>query len=171
MKKWKKIVLITGGAIVALVAAIIVFIVLVFPKGFLSSMLLPMNDSRGHLETVACRHDLKPLQTDFENIKGMKKVYWKTDTVGGPLPGSYDYYVGFIVLDQTEFEKLKTEYSWEKATPDFPTGLQPEVTGYHDFNWVYNDDFCNKVCGNDYYGAVDLDLNNGVIFIYVDDGR
>ncbi|MCL2655295.1 MAG: hypothetical protein FWD65_06325 [Coriobacteriia bacterium] len=114
MKKREKIVLITSVSIVALVAVVVVSIVLILPKGLLSAVILPMDDPRDHLETVAWRHDLEPLQKNFgRGIKGMKKCYWKSAKPGDRYPNYWC--AGFIVLNQAEFEKLKTEYSWEET--------------------------------------------------------
>jgi len=165
MKRWKKIVLIVGLSIIALAVAISLIALLILPKDFMASMFLSQSDPRDHLEKIAWDHDLKPLQKDFGHaIKGMKKCYWK----GGLIGGRTYYYAGFIVLDPVEFENLTSEYTWMKADPDFKTGLEPEITGYHDFEWAFNQDFSDKVLQNDFYGAVDLDLKNGVIFLYVE---
>jgi len=99
----------------------------------------------------------------------MEKAYWKTDTIGSDvLPGGETYIKGFIVLDQNELEKLKAEYSWEKTEIDFPQGLKPEITGYHDFDWATNVDFENKVFQGEFMGDICLDFNHGVIFVDVE---
>jgi len=168
MKKWKKISIITGAIILALIAVIVVVALLIFPKGFWTGQ-SAMHDTRDQLEQVAWRHDLKPLQSRFDNIKGMEKCYWKADTIGSVDFGPTNYYIkGFIVLDQAGFEKLKDEYSWEKIKNDFPQGLKPEITGFQDFDWAFSQDFSNKVLQNKFGGALYLDLNNGVVYISVE---
>jgi len=131
---------------------------------------IPVSIDDAHFEKLAWRHDLKPLQHIFGNIEGMEKCYWQKATIN-QNDRPCEVYRGFIVLKQADFKKLKAEYRWETNGGDLLTEVASEATGYHNFKWSYNQDFDNKVIPSGFDGGLRLDLQNGVIYFYLDDGR
>ena len=83
------------------------------------------------------RTDTDPLKSRFPALGEIERAYWKTYIFGRGLyscigPTSYRL-TGFVSTDVAD--KLMYKQYTEVKKVDFPDGIEPEVTGFTDFEW------------------------------------
>ena len=74
---------------------------------------------------------------------------------------------GIICISENEKQSLIDKYEFSESTPEFPSGVSPEITGYDSFDWQTNPTFTNDVTKGNLVGDIYLDIYNGVIYVDV----
>ena len=116
------------------------------------------------------RTDTDPLKSRFPALGEIERAYWKTYIFGRGLyscigPTSYRL-TGFVSTDVAD--KLMYKQYTEVKKVDFPDGIEPEVTGFTDFEWRKYPEFTEKVLGNKYLGLVFVDIGKNLVYIDIE---
>ncbi len=125
------------------------------------------NNERFNYKAIEYRTDTEPIENRFSYLKGdIDRVYWKAGIIGRPSIGPTPYFMtGFITLTDKKFEN---EYMFNSVDISFPGGIDPAITGFASFKWGENDELKKLILGNRFIGDVLYDLENGIIYINVE---
>ena len=124
------------------------------------------NNEWFNYKDIEYRTDTEPIENRFSYLKGdIDRVYWKAGTIGNSSIGPTSYFMtGFITVDK----KFENEYKFNSVDISFPVGIDPAITGFASFKWGENDEFKKQILGNRFIGDVLYDLENGIIYINVE---
>ncbi|MBE7059471.1 MAG: hypothetical protein E7389_01455 [Ruminococcaceae bacterium] len=111
------------------------------------------------------RTDTEPLVNRFGNVIDIQSCYWKTAKISNFNFGPTAYRLkGFIILTETCFDNIKSEYDFEQISLTFEENINPHITGLSNFEWYYNKLLSDKISQNAYIGNWYIDINNGILY-------
>ena len=122
------------------------------------------------MSKIEYRNDKEPLIEYFNNnIIDIESRYWKTGIVGKSNFGPTSYWIkGFIVTNKYNFTNILTKYSFSEVALNFNKGMEPEITGYSEFKWCYNNDLSQQIINNGFIGNFYFDIENGIFYFDVE---
>ena len=140
-------------------AIILLYIILIFKILYVESQ------SPSDLPKIEYRTDTEPLIKRFGENLDIGQCYWKVGVFGGFAVGPTSYWMkGFMMIDEDNAQCLLEKYKFENVDLNFEEGIQPEVTGCSEFEWMYNEQFSNEILGVNYMGEVYLDCTNSILY-------
>lgn len=111
------------------------------------------------------RSDLEPIVERFGNSVEINSCFWKAAPITSNRIGPSSYWIkGFIVLTKADFDRIVNDYSMKKTQITFDDNINPNITGYNNFNWYYSDKLAHELKGGNFIGDVYLDITNGIVF-------
>lgn len=119
-------------------------------------------------EGIEYRYNLEQLNHSFKGLNNtvtggcFKYFAWNEDIRIGPS----NYQVsGFLTVTPEETELIESMFDMESVDDvRFPRGIDPEDTGYSDFEWVSCPEFRKWIENGRWIGDAYYDLNNKIIF-------
>jgi hypothetical protein len=125
--------------------------------------------SRVDLATIEYRNDIDPITSRFTKLQDINYVYWKAGFIGRADFGPTSYFIkGFLVLSDSETNRIIHEYKFEPLETTFESGIDPAVTGYSNFSWGSSSEYSKTVLENKFIGEILFDQTNGIIYIDVE---
>lgn len=116
--------------------------------------------------------DLKPVESNFPNIKEIDSVYYKSEIIGEnsifPI-GPNDYrFSGYIVVSDEEGKRILNKYKWEDAKPEKfnynDREVSPIITGFKEFHWLYSKEFYEDNRDENLMCKIYFDEINNIIY-------
>lgn len=148
-------------------------LLLVFSMLIVTTLCLPScTEDKDRLSFTSQEYhtNLEPLQNWFPALGAIEQAHWKRSVFGRGLascigPTCYRL-TGFAVCDAGE-RLWNRKYS-EVSGTDFPDGIDPEITGFTEFQWRKYPDFTEEMLGNHYIGLVLIDIQKGLVYFDVE---
>lgn len=144
-----------------------VFIVIIVFWGIIFLILCSTREqrTRSDLANLNYRTDVEPLKNHFPYLNEVTQAFWKSGRYGDSLIGPSDVWLkGFVLLNNTDFDNLKSQYEWHKTEVIFEEGVNPNITGFEYFEWYLSKDFSEYLNQNTFMGDFYLDKNNGILY-------
>lgn len=120
------------------------------------------------------RTDKEPILNRFPKIGDFKKCYWKADIVNKnnritiPAPTSY-WMKGFIYLNETSIDKLKTQYNWYQTDKDWKPSYDEPMLKSNTLEWYFSEEYNNYILPSNYFGKIYLNFDNNLLFFEVEE--
>jgi len=127
------------------------------------------------LLNIDYRTDIAPLQERFTNLGNIQSAYWKSGAYNGAsffgnLIGPTDYWLkGFILLSDTDYDIIQSEYNWDETEITFDDGINPSITGFDSYKWYSSEDINEQLIYYTYHlmGEFYLDKRNKILYFDV----
>ena len=119
-------------------------------------------------DKIELKTDIEPISNHFPMLEGIENVYWISGSFGTSGIGPSDIWLKcYVILDEGSFERISSEYSWDKSDIDFDEGFEPSVTGHNSFDWYTSKDFSKDLAGKSFMGESYMDERNRIIYFDV----
>ena len=117
------------------------------------------------VEEMEYRKDSEAIIERFPNLGNIVECYWKADNIGKTNFGPSSYWMkGFIVLDKDEVDKIDSQYEWTSISLEFVSGVDPNITGFSDFEWKHSQEFSDDTRRTSFVGEFYYDIINGILY-------
>lgn len=115
------------------------------------------------------RTDAAPITSRFSEFSTARAFFWKGGILGDArVPGPSTYYIkGFVVLTDEDKKSINEKYDFVKTEVQFEKSMEPNVTGFSEFEWTENEEFTESILGLTFGGAVYFDAVNGIVYLDV----
>lgn len=134
---------------------------------FLSAFFIIKNNKTNDLTKIHYKSNLEPLKNHFPFLNDITLAYWKSGTYENSriAVGPSDTWLkGFMILSNSKFELIQSEFKWDNIEILFDKGISPDITGFNNFDWHLSEDFSKFINQNVFTGKLYLDKNNQVIY-------
>jgi hypothetical protein len=151
-----------GWKLLTFSVMVVLFTLLIF---YFVKNVLRETYSKDDLNNVDYETNVELMINHFPGIENITAAYWKVGRYGRSVIGPSDIWLkGFIVLEDIDYNKIESTYEWHEIQIVFEDGINPEITGFNDFNWYSSDDFSRRMNRNVYMGDFYLDKINKVLY-------
>lgn len=134
---------------------------------FLSVLFIIKNSKTNDLTKIHYKSNLEPLKNHFPFFSDITIAYWKSGTYGNSriaIGPSDTWLKGFMILTNSKFELIQSEFKWDEVEILFDKGISPDITNFNHFEWHLSDDFSEFMNQNIFIGNFYLDKNNKVMY-------